>query len=795
MQGLSFSLPTVIMTHFMTTSTSPNRSFCKTFWIYILFLIFYFSAPALSSAQPGNILYLNSYHIGYKWSDEVYKGFFESIAASLDEIALHVEYLDMKRNFSEERYARLAESLSKKYEDIAIDLLVSADDASFLFLERYAATIFPGVPVFFCGTNYLETEDLKNLPNFHGITEKADIEATFSTILKLRPETKHIYIINDLTVTGQKVQAQIDRAIQLFDDRVAFTVWNDISMPDLITNVHNLSQNDVVFYTFFFKDSSGQPFEYNQSINLIYRQCPVPIFGAWDFNLDLGLTGGMLTSGYQQGKAVAGLVKEWLSKTPLEEIPRITSSPNRYMFDFKQIEKFNINPAGLPRDSIIINKPISFLHKHRQVLLLSGFFISLLLLVILFLTINIIMRKKAEKELRQSEENFRDIFYNASEGLYQATAEGQFIRMNNALAQMLKFPSPMKAIEHFTNIDNQLYTSPESRKAFLGLRNSRGWAKGEYSLYCSDGSVIDVIENAHSVTDEKGHFMYYEGSISDITEYKKTQELITQTEKIISLGGVTAGIAHEIRSPLSSIVQGVQVVQGRIYDNNPQNLQAARECNVSLESLREYMQRREIHDLLSHILEAGKRAGVIIQDMLSFSRKSIGDFSLQSLEAILDTTIAMARKDFSLKNDYNFKTIKIIKELDQEVPKVFCSASKIQQVFFNILKNGAEAMAEDGTTAPRFTLRISRHRNMARVEIEDNGPGMDQKLQMKIFDPFFTTKDREKGTGLGLSVSYFIIKENHHGDLRVVSQPGHGTTFIIELPFEQSSPEPVVKKD
>ncbi len=793
--GWSFPLPTVIMTHLITNLTRPYTGLFKQLWISLILVICVLFSPALSLAQPGNVLFLNSYHVGYKWSDELYEGFLDSLTPSLDEVSLHVEYLDMKRNFSEERYARLAESLSKKYENITIDLLISADDAAFLFLKRYAATIFPGVPVFFCGTNYLEADDLKDLPNFYGITEKADIESTFSTILKLRPSTEHIYIINDLTVTGRKVKAQMERAMVHFEDQVKFTVWDDISMPELITNVNNLSKNDVVFYTFFFRDSMGQPFEYNQSMNLIYRQCPVPIFGAWDFNLDLGLTGGMLTSGYQQGKAVAELVQTWLKNTPLEEIPRITSSPNRYIFDFKQLEKFKINPANLPKDSLVINTPVSFLQKHRQVLIVSVFFISLLLLVILFLTINIIMRKKAEKELRQSEENFRDIFYNASEGLYQATADGQFIRMNNALANMLKFPSPMKAIEHFTDIDNQLYTSPESRKAFLGLRQSRGWAKGEHSLYCSDNSVIDVIENAHSVTDEKGNFLYFEGSITDITEYKKTQELITQTEKIISLGGVTAGIAHEIRSPLSSIIQGVQVVQGRIYDNNPQNLQAARECNISLEAIRNYIQRREIDELLGHVLEAGKRAGVIIQDMLSFSRKSIGDFSLESLETILDATIAMARKDFSLKTDYNFKAIKIIKELDQQVPKVFCSASKIQQVFFNILKNGAEAMAEDNTASPRFTLRISKHENIARVEIEDNGPGIDQNLQMKIFDPFFTTKNREKGTGLGLSVSYFIIKENHHGDLRVVSQPGHGTTFIIELPFEQPQPELVSAKE
>jgi len=730
-------------------------------------------------AQSRHVLYLNSYHVGYKWSDEVYQGFLDTLKPSGSEFALHVEYLDTKRYSSDKRLDQLAEMLAIKYQDIPIDLVVSSDDAAFLLLKQFGNRLFPGVPVFFCGTNYLKVEDLADLPNFHGITEKADIDSTFATILELLPKTRTIHVINDITITGKKVHPAIEKAMGKFQNRVKFTIWEDISMAELISRVNAIPEDSVIFYTFFFQDNTGQTFEYDQSINLVARQSPVPIFGAWDFNLGLGLTGGMLTSGYQQGAALAKMVDTWLGRTPLTEIPRLAESPNRFMFDYAQLVRFNIKPETLPPDSLIINRPISFIERHRTVLIISGLFIALLLVVILILTLNIHRRKKAETELRRSEENFRSIFNNNNDGLYQATTDGRFLQVNPALARMLRFSSPQEVIDHFSDIDSQLYTVPSTHKPL-----TNNWAKGEHSLKCRDGSVIDVIENTHTVYDEDGNVLYLEGSITDITEYKKTQELMAQTEKIISLGGVAAGIAHEIRSPLASIVQGIQVVQYRFFENNEMNLRAADDCGCSLEQVRRYAEKREIKDLLGHIHEAGRRAGVIIEDMLSFSRKTIGDFSLESLEKILNLAIDLAGKDHELKTTYNFKSITINRLVEENMPRVYCSASKIQQVFFNILKNGAEAMGDGGTISPTFTIRITQNGDTARVEIEDNGPGMTSELAQKIFDPFFTTKERDKGTGLGLSVSYFIVKENHHGDLRVSTQPDCGTTFIVELPLE-----------
>ncbi|WP_163340203.1 ATP-binding protein [Desulfopila sp. IMCC35008] len=744
-----------------------------------------------------NVLIIHSYHVGYKWTDDTYRGILEGLSPEENEISLHVEYLDMKRYYSDKRYYQAALWLGQKYIETPIDLIIATDDTAFIFLKEFGSTLYPGTPIFFCGTNYLEEEALKGLDNFYGVTEKADISATIQVILDTLPETRQIFIINDTTVTGRRVHKEIEQAISGFQNSVEFTFLEDIAMADLITKISSLPENSVIFYTFFFRDKNGMTFEYDQTMRLLSRQANRPMFGAWDFNFGLGIVGGKLTSGKQQGLAVASLALSSLNGTPLAQIPRVTSSPNMFMFDYEQLKKHNIALSRLPTESQVFNLPPNFLKQHKKVLIGAALVTSSLIVVITILSINIHRRKRAEKKLRQSEKNFRDIFNNTQEGLYQSTAQGTFIQVNPALAHMMKCSSPQEMMDYYTDIRTQFYPSPEDRLKLLSRCEKEQWVKQEITLKCRDGSEIEVLETLHSVHDEQGKFLYFEGSCVDLTEYKKTQELISQTDKMLSLGGVSAGIAHEIRSPLSTIALGTQVITSRLADDNKANLEAASKAGTTLEHIHAYAKERELARMLSDIHESALRAGVIVDDMLSYSKKSIGEFEYTSLIDIVNKTLAFAKKDYTLRNMCRFDAIDIRKDFDDSLPKVYCSSSKIQQVIFNILKNGAEAMQDAGTQEPSFTLRLIKEHNRARLEIEDNGPGMSTNLQKKIFQPFFTTKSKEKGTGLGLSVSSFIIKENHHGDLQVDSTPGMGTTFIILLPYmppkeEQDDKEPVI---
>ncbi|MCP4692456.1 MAG: response regulator [Desulfobacterales bacterium] len=273
--------------------------------------------------------------------------------------------------------------------------------------------------------------------------------------------------------------------------------------------------------------------------------------------------------------------------------------------------------------------------------------------------------------------------------------------------------------------------------------------------------------------------------VDDVTERVRIDEMMIQTEKIMSVGGLAAGMAHEINSPLGGILQCEQNMSLRVSPMLRKNIKAARECGVELEAVRGYLKKRDIFHFLDMIRESAVRATRIVSNMLRFSRQSESQKSSGSLSGIIDGALELALNDFDLKKGYDFRNIKIEREYEPDFPGVPCVEMEICQVVLNLLKNAAHAMAErdEGADAPKIIIQVLRDDPWARIEVEDNGPGMADEVRERIFKPFFTTKEEGKGTGLGLSVSHFIITHNHGGFMTVESTRGLGTKFIIKLPL------------
>lgn len=268
-------------------------------------------------------------------------------------------------------------------------------------------------------------------------------------------------------------------------------------------------------------------------------------------------------------------------------------------------------------------------------------------------------------------------------------------------------------------------------------------------------------------------------------EKARLEEMMVQSEKMISIGGLAAGMAHEINNPLAGILQNAQVIRSRLKDRLPQNIKVAQELGLKLSDLTAYMEKREIYKMMDSVMDAGKRAAVIVSNMLSFSRKSASGYVPEDIAQLLEKTLELAKSDYNLKKRFDFKRIRIVTKYAPDVPHVLCKASEIQQVFFNILSNGAQAMMGwDKIDDPHFELSIKKEHKWVKIRIRDNGPGMKEEVKKRVFEPFFTTKGVGDGTGLGLAVSYFIITESHSGSIEVDSRPGHGTSFIIRLPAE-----------
>jgi PAS domain S-box-containing protein len=274
--------------------------------------------------------------------------------------------------------------------------------------------------------------------------------------------------------------------------------------------------------------------------------------------------------------------------------------------------------------------------------------------------------------------------------------------------------------------------------------------------------------------------------IDDVTDKVRLEEIMIQNEKMLSVGGLAAGMAHEINNPLAGIKQTAEVIQSRLHDNLalPASVREAEKLGITIEAIEAFMRARHIPRMLDTIKECSVRVTELVDNMLSFARKSDRTISTYRLEDIIEKTLKLAATDYNLKKRFDFKRIEIRKEFARAVPAVPCEVSTIQQVLLNVLSNGAQAMQSAGTASPCFIIRLypEEARQMVCIEIEDNGPGMDEATRKRVFEPFFTTKPVGTGTGLGLSVSYFIIFEQHRGEMKVISSPGSGARFIISLP-------------
>lgn len=511
---------------------------------------------------------------------------------------------------------------------------------------------------------------------------------------------------------------------------------------------------------------------------------------------------------------------------------------------------------------------------------------------------------KSWSALQESERRYRNIFDNASEGIFQSTLDGEYLNINPALAATLGFAAPEMAISALTDLREQLYLCPEDRDRLVEQVRRQGSVRGfETRMRRQNGDVFWASVNSHLVGSATADPIYMEGTINDIsirraaeesvqqlraylqnivdsmpsiligvdadcrvtlwnrqaeertgvsfkrsdgellaeifplldsclylpqlaetlrsrqpnrlrkmpgqhgtpsyydvliyplttaetagavihiddvTEWVQVEEVMVQSEKMLSVGGLAAGLAHEINNPLAAILQNAQVLGRRLSPALAKNQEVAEDLGISIERVAEYAQLRGFERMLQSISSAGQRAARIVDNMLSFSRKGGSNFLPQSVAQLLERTLELAASDYDLKQNYDFRTIRIVREYDP-VPEVPCEASQIQQVLLNLLKNAAQAMA--GQPDPQIILRLIDRPDTVCLQVEDNGMGMTEETRKRVFEPFFTTKAVGVGTGLGLSVSYFIVAETHKGQLTVTSELEQGCCFSMELPL------------
>lgn len=315
------------------------------------------------------------------------------------------------------------------------------------------------------------------------------------------------------------------------------------------------------------------------------------------------------------------------------------------------------------------------------------------------------------------------------------------------------------------------------------LRSKKQYVKTKVTIYENNNKKVFML-NAYPILGEQDEGVI---RLDDVTEILKLQDMIIHNEKMLSLGGLAAGMAHEINNPLGAIIQGLQNMKRRTDIKLAKNQEVASKLDFSLEKMSSYFEDRNIYTYLNGAEEAAKRAAFIVENMLNFTRKGHNIQSHPDINSIIDKSISLALNDYKMGKDYDIKNIEIIRNYDLHLPAINCIETELEQVFFNLIINCAQALSESKKNEkPKIIITSSFDsvKQMIKILIQDNGPGINEKNTKNIFNPFYTTKDVGKGTGLGLAVVYFIINDHHQGNINVNSSKGMGAEFVIELPVK-----------
>jgi len=401
--------------------------------------------------------------------------------------------------------------------------------------------------------------------------------------------------------------------------------------------------------------------------------------------------------------------------------------------------------------------------------------------------------KITEEALRRQEGILKKVFDVLPVGLWLADKSGHILLSNQA-GEGIWGTHPEVSPKNMGLFKGRRLPSREEIKAedwplARTLREGIAVAEEIMEIDAFDGKKKIVISHSAPILGKHGEIQGAVVVQQDITDKRKMEDFLLQSEKAISMGVLAAGVAHEINNPLGIISQAVQNILRRTRQPIPGNLTAAAKHHLCFEEIQNYLEERNIYHSLEAIQQAVARSASIVTAMLEFGRQNEGFFSPHDINTLLEKAVRLAGSDYDLKKKYDFRNIRLVTDFTLK-NKVPCIASELEQVFFNLLRNSAQNLNEAQREQSFIRLRTRREGEWAVIEVEDNGTGIPENIRQKIFDPFFTTKKIGEGTGLGLSICFNIIAQRHHGEMLVQSEEGAWTRFIIRLPISPPSPTP-----
>jgi PAS domain S-box-containing protein len=714
--------------------------------------------------QTSVIVVLHSYHHGYSWTDNISAGIRDGFAERDQPVQLRFEFLDSRRMVSDDYFEDLRRLLETKYSEIGIDVVICADDQALHFLLGPGAEIFREVPAVVCSASSFEPA-MRELRAITGLEDSFDFRETLDLALGLHAGIREVVVIADTSRTGT---ALADRAKDVFGSHgggLRFRYLENLTLDELLSETAALDDGSLIFFLTFSQDDEGGVFPHDLALRRIRHVSRAPIYAVWESFLGLGIVGGKIHSGREEGRMVAEMAHRIIRGERASEMPMV-SSPSRFRFDWRELDRFGIDESRLPPGSLISQRPFSLYREYRRMFWAIGVTFAVLVTMVVFLVINTLRRRRAEAV----QARFAAILASTSDFVATATPEGEITYLNLAGRRLIGWREDEP-------LDGKRIRDIQPKWVLQLIREQAGpdstregiW-EGETAVIAKDGGEIPVSQVILAHRSAAGEIDFFSTIIRDLRSRIETEETLRAIEehlehsrKMEAIGQLAGGVAHDFNNILMGIMGNAELLAVLLPEGSKE-AERARE-----------------------ILGASEKAAAVTRQLLTFSRKGSFTTELVDLREVVRSVINLISRSIDRRIEVDYRAM-------DEPAAVMADPSQIENAILNLAVNARDAMPDGGhlvvtvgrTVIDPESLEALSDELVAgdyvEVTVRDTGIGIPEDLQDRIFDPFFTTKGPGQGTGLGLATAYGCVR-NHKGRITVSSEPGLGSEFRVVLPM------------
>ena len=731
--------------------------------VLTLLLCCFLSLPATAAAEQ-RILVLQSYHPGFAWSDRITQGILDTVPHN---IIVQVEYMDTKRLNTAAHFANLEQFWRQKFQTFRYDAVITVDDEALLFAKKYRPSLFPNSPIVFCGVNNILPESHSPADKITGIMESVDIAGTVAVAQKLQPQAKELLVVSDQSLFGQQSRQLLEQSEATRNSHLTITYLHHLSLPDILARLAGASTDSIVLNLPFHRDAAGKQYQSDEVTARVSAASTAPVYTLWDHDMEHGVVGGHILSGYNQGQTAATMALQLLQGTPASSLPIITNPPHTYLFDYRQLQRFGLASSALPPESEFLHKPLSFYEQYQSLVLSTlGVFTLLILAVLTLWNLSVSRRRELE-----AVNKLALVVESSDDAIISHNAQTIITSWNNgatrlfgytaaeAIGQSIRIIVPEHLLEEWENSAAQLIKGLKEEHN-KGLRRHK------------DGHLLTILKTSSPLYSPEGHLLGASLIYKDISKlenaYAEIRTLNRELEERVAtrtaalqaanqeLEAFSYSVSHDLRSPLRSI------------------------DGFSLALLEDYGDRLDDagRDYLQRLRGASQRMGQLIDDMLHLARISRTQMNLETVN--LSTLALQILEEFQHQEPQ-----RQVKILIEPALTVLGDAPLLRIVLDNLLGN---AWKFTGKTAAAV-IEFGCHRNPETKEIvffvRDNGAGFDMAYADKLFGVFQRLHHAKdfSGTGIGLATVNRIIRR-HGGRIWADSQINHGATFFFTIDTE-----------